>query len=189
MHVEVNYLLKILCPLHLLCVLASSRCLCVLISMLQDNSKRKLYIMPGYSELAPSMCSSLEFAYRFLHCLVGICDHVCDRTLRETELHSSACSLWKASEYCTRTSGNSYSNGVDASSEHVQFPLSDSLRLVFIYCRQRSRNILCQCLIHYRMGLAVILCWTHSLVWDIICLIHKRRFGSWLYSPLNMSTF
>jgi hypothetical protein len=101
--VEVNYLFKMLCPLHLLCILASSRCLCVLIAMLQDNSKRKLYIMPGYCELDPSMCSSLQFAYRFLHCLVGIFDlyaigrHMklsCTRALEATGrrvIHSQHC--------------------------------------------------------------------------------------------------
>lgn len=116
MHVELNYLLKILWPLHLLCFLATSGCLCMLISMLQDNSKRRLHVMPGYWELDPSMCSNFDLAYRFLHYLVGSFDHIYGKALHETELYKSAGTRCKRSPALTGVGHCTH-----MFSEHVQF--------------------------------------------------------------------
>lgn len=80
MHVELNYLLKTLWPLHSLCFLVSSGSLCMLISMLQDNSKCTLL------SVGRSMCSNFDPAYRFLYLLVGISDHTFDKMLHQTKL-------------------------------------------------------------------------------------------------------
>lgn len=46
------------------------------------------------------MCSNLDLAYRFLHYLVGIFDHMFDKMQHQTKLHTDAWTL-REDEYCT----------------------------------------------------------------------------------------